>query len=271
MLKNNNHSTLHPFHLVHNSPWPYCTAWSAFAVVSGFVLHVNNYADGYSLLLFGIKVTFISIFFWLRDVLNESLYGGFHTIPVQKGLRLGVGLFIVAEAMFFFPFFWAFFHSAISPTIWIGTVWPPLGIATVDPLKFPLFNTYILVLSGVSVTWSHYALCRGSWGQTVMGLLNTLLPGSFFLLVQYVEYCNAGFNISDGIYGTTFYMTTGLHGLHVFMGVFSLFVCFIRIFSFNNMTSQHHVGFESSIWYWHFVDVVWLILYVAIYLWGSAF
>jgi cytochrome c oxidase subunit 3 len=237
----------HPFHLVHYSPMPYCTAWAAFTLMSGFVLYINDYADGYFLFTLGLKLLLVCIVFWLNAVINESVYGGFHTIPVQKGIRLGVGLFIVAEAMFFFPFFWAFFHAAISPTIWIGTVWPPLGIATIDPFKFPLFNTYILVLSGVSVTWSHYALCRGSYGQALMGLVNTLLPGLFFLFVQYIEYCNAGFTISDGIYGTTFYMTTGLHGLHVFMGVLGLFVCFLRLFIDNNFTKEHHIGFEASI------------------------
>ena len=154
---------------------------------------------------------------WWRDVIDESLQGH-HTSYVQTSLKYGVILFIVTEVMFFFGFFWAFFHAALSPTVEIGCIWPPVGITMFHPFEVPLINTMLLLLSGVAVTWSHHAMVEGYSQEAVMGLIVTVILASIFTVFQGYEYLEATFDISDSVYGTTFYMTTGLHGLHVLIG-----------------------------------------------------
>jgi cytochrome c oxidase subunit 3 len=189
-----------------------------------------------------------------------------HTKAVQRGLKMGVVLFIVSEVMFFFAFFWAYFHSSLAPAIEIGSIWPPVGITVFSPWGVPLLNTLILLLSGVTITYAHHALTLGNRFYLVDGLAFTILLAVIFTFLQAFEYRTAPFNISDGIYGSTFFMATGFHGFHVIIGTTFIVVCLMRVHHF---TKQHHVGFEAAAWYWHFVDVVWLFLFVSIYFWGS--
>jgi len=168
--------------------------------------------------------------------------------------------------MFFFAFFWAFFHSSLAPSVEIGSIWPPLGIEPFNPWGIPLLNTCILLLSGVTITYTHHALCLGNARYLIDGFLFTILLAICFTFFQAYEYLNAPFNISDSVYGSTFYMATGFHGLHVIIGTLFICVCFAR---YTHFTREHHVGFEAAAWYWHFVDVVWLFLFISIYWWGS--
>ena len=200
--------------------------------------------------------------------MREGTLEGQHTSLVQLGLRFGMLLFIVSEVMFFFAFFWAFFWAALSPTPEIGSVWPPQGIDVLSAWEVPLLNTLILLTSGASVTWAHHAIVAGDRDGAIQGLIVTIALAVLFTALQAFEYVNAGFTISDSVFGSTFYMATGFHGFHVFIGTCFLTVCLRRLVS-NHFTRQHHFGFEAAAWYWHFVDVVWLFLFVSVYWWGG--
>nr|AXS65495.1 cytochrome c oxidase subunit 3 [Curculionoidea sp. 13 KM-2017] len=256
----------HPFHLVDQSPWPLLASMSTFSFMMGMIkwFHLNNS----NLLLLASTTNLLIMYQWWRDITRESTFQGLHTIKVTAGLRWGMILFITSEVLFFSAFFWAFFHASLSPNIDLGMNWPPKGISTFDPLEIPLLNTLILLSSGMSITWTHHSLMENNFIQSIQSLTLTVLLGFYFTLLQAYEYMEAPFTIADSVYGTTFFMTTGLHGLHVIIGSTFLFVCLIRLY-LNHFSSTHHFGFEAAAWYWHFVDVVWLFLYLSIYWWGS--
>lgn len=258
----------HPYHMVTNSPWPFLISLSALTTTLGATAYMHSYILGDVILSLGILNVISILVFWWRDVIREATFEGKHTRKVQLGLRLGFILFIVSEVMFFFGFFWAFFHSALSPSIAIGCVWPPEGIIPFDPLSTPFVNTCVLLLSGATITYTHHGLISGNFPLTLIGFFETLFFALLFTLLQLEEYINASFAISDGIFGTVFYMITGLHGTHVIIGTIFIFVCFIRFLK-SHFTRQHHLGFEFSAWYWHFVDVVWLFVYIFLYWWGG--
>jgi heme/copper-type cytochrome/quinol oxidase subunit 3 len=258
----------HPYHLVTPSPWPIITSFAALGLTSGFVLYMHSYKNGGLLATLGFVLILFSVICWWRDVIREATYEGHHTKLVQLGLRYGMVLFIVSEVLFFVAFFWAFFHSSLAPTVEIGTVWPPQGIEVLNPWHIPLLNTLILLLSGCSVTWSHHALLHGYRKEVIVGLIITLVLALVFTSLQGLEYITANFAISDGVYGSTFYMATGFHGFHVILGTLFLFICMQRMVRYH-FTVTHHFGFEAAAWYWHFVDFVWLILFVSIYWWGG--
>ena len=177
-------------------------------------------------------------------------------------------LFIVSEIMFFVAFFWAFFAASLSPTIEIGNIWPPKGINTFNPLEVPLVNTLILLCSGATVTYTHHAITAGLNLEAVWGLVLTIFLAIIFTCFQIFEYITADFAISDGVYDSTFFLATGFHGFHVFIGTIFLTVCLLRLM-LNHFSTVHHFGFEAAAFYWHFVDIVWLFLYVAVYFWGG--
>lgn len=260
----------HPFHLVDPSPWPIFAGLGAFSLTTGAVLYMHSYQGGEALAILGFVMILYVMAVWWRDVIREATFHGFHTKVVRKGLAYGMILFIVSEVMFFAAFFWAFFHSSLSPGIEIGGIWPPVGIQPLSPWELPLINTGILLTSGASVTMAHHAILAGKYGfkSAQTGLLWTLGLAGLFTFVQGVEYVNSPFTISDGIYGSTFYMATGFHGFHVIVGSLFLAVCYFRLIN-NQFTRHHHFGFEAAAWYWHFVDVVWLFLFISIYWWGG--
>lgn len=260
--------TKHKFHLVDPSPWPLLASLGAFMLTTGGVLYMHKILGGWELFVNGLLVILFVMYVWWRDVVREATYEEQHSFVVQRGLRLGMVLFIASEIMFFFAFFWAFFHSSLAPAFNIGGVWPPKAIISMNTYTIPLTNTFILLSSGATVTWAHHAIILSAKRQTIIGLIYTLILAILFTYFQGLEYVSAPFNISDGIYGSCFYMATGFHGFHVFIGTIALFVSFVRIV-LNHFTNTHHFGFESSIWYWHFVDVVWLFLFINIYWWGN--
>ena len=225
--------------------------------------HIN------SIILFflGILVLILVIIQWWRDISREGTIQGLHTSIVELGLRWGIALFIVSEVFFFLRFFWAFFHRRLSPTVEVGSLWPPFGIQVFNPFQVPLLNTIILISSGIRVTWAHHALIEGNYTQTSQGLALTVILGIYFTMLQGLEYYEARFTFADSIYGSTFFIATGFHGLHVVVGTIFLIVTWFRHLK-GEFRASHHFGFEAAAWYWHFVDVVWLFLYMVIYWWG---
>lgn len=260
-------SHIHTYHLVTISPWPLLSSISAFLLTFNLVLWFHHHIN-FNQVLLNIFIVFSILIWWWVNIIYEATYLGLHTKKVVQGLKIGVILFIVSEIMFFFSLFWAFFHGALSPSIVLGSVWPPIGIIVLNPLHIPLLNTLILLVSGVTLTLSHYCLFIRNYGWVLFSLLITILLAIEFTIFQLVEYYEALFYICDGFYGSIFFFLTGFHGLHVMFGTIFLIVCFIR-FLLHHFSPVHHAGFEFAIWYWHFVDVVWLCLYVFLYCWSA--
>jgi len=258
----------HPYHLVSPSPWPLFTCISLLDLTTATVLNMHTFENVGYLLFFAILLLISNMFFWFRDVISEGTYIGNHTLAVQKGLNMGVGLFIVSEALFFLAIFWAYFHSALSPTVELGGQWPPIGIEAINAFELPLLNTVLLLASGVTITYSHHSLIQGNRNAALYGGFFTIILAFIFTGFQGVEYSVSSFTLSDGAYGSCFYFGTGFHGLHVIIGTIFLGVSFWRILSYQ-LTENRHVGFEAGILYWHFVDVVWLFLFLSVYYWGS--
>nr|YP_010531592.1 cytochrome c oxidase subunit III [Aspidoscelis dixoni]YP_010531605.1 cytochrome c oxidase subunit III [Aspidoscelis neotesselatus]YP_010531631.1 cytochrome c oxidase subunit III [Aspidoscelis tesselatus]YP_010531657.1 cytochrome c oxidase subunit III [Aspidoscelis neomexicanus]UXX18251.1 cytochrome c oxidase subunit III [Aspidoscelis marmoratus]UXX17926.1 cytochrome c oxidase subunit III [Aspidoscelis dixoni]UXX17939.1 cytochrome c oxidase subunit III [Aspidoscelis dixoni]UXX17952.1 cytoc len=256
----------HSYHMVNPSPWPVTGATAAFALTGGLVMWFHH--NKLILLQIGLILLFLTMIQWWRDIVRESTYQGHHTPTVQKGLRYGMILFITSEVFFFIGFFWAFYHSSLAPTPELGGQWPPSGIFPLNPMEVPLLNTAVLLASGITVTWAHHAIMSGKHKEATQALTLTIILGLYFTLLQAMEYYEAPFTIADSVYGTTFFVATGFHGLHVIIGSSFLLVCLLRQINYH-FTTQHHFGFEAAAWYWHFVDVVWLFLYISIYWWGS--
>jgi cytochrome c oxidase subunit 3 len=213
-----------PYHLVDWSPWPFLAGLTTLSLTLGGVMYLHSYELGGALVLLAFGLLVSIAWSWWRDVIREGTFGGYHTLEVQHGLRMGMIWFILSEAFLFVAFFWAFFHSALSPTIELGVLWPPKGVEGFNPLELPLLNTLILLSSGATVTWAHHGLIYGNRGQTLIGLIATVSLGFLFTALQGMEYVEASIRMSDSIYGSTFYAATGLHGLHVMIGTGFLLV-----------------------------------------------
>lgn len=302
----------HKAHIVDPSPWPILVSLNLLYITLGGVSYMHYYINGSKLLIIGIIGLLLSVSCWFRDVIREGTYNRHHTDLVKKNLRLGMILFIVSEVMFFFSFFWAFFHSSLAPTHYIGCIWPPAGITLINPFEIPLANTVLLLTSGIALTLSHYVLSRIKepekyiymlveyypkeyfeevwqiakinystqmklfhkirpfgyiYDLVKIGFVFSIITGIVFLVFQFFEYLWAPFSISDGIYGSLFYLITGFHGIHVIIGIIFIIVQYIR-YCLSHFTMKNHFGFEASAWYWHFVDVVWLIVYLTVYVWS---
>nr|YP_010463193.1 cytochrome c oxidase subunit III [Bochrus foveatus]UUJ37717.1 cytochrome c oxidase subunit 3 [Bochrus foveatus] len=256
----------HPYHLVNPSPWPLTGSIGAMTLTSGMIMWLHN--NNKWLLMLGMMINIMTMFQWWRDIVRESTFQGNHTIKVVSGLKLGMILFIISEILFFASFFWSFFHSSLAPNIEIGMKWPPMGINPFNPTEIPLLNTMILLCSGISVTWTHHSIMNNKFKSVNYSLTLTVILGIYFTMLQAYEYLEASFNISDSIYGSTFFMSTGFHGIHVIIGTLFLLICLLRHMNLH-FSKNHHFGFEAAAWYWHFVDVVWIFLYISIYWWGS--
>jgi len=269
-----------PYHLVDPSPWPIIGAVSALVLALGGLtyMHPDMFGPGLEPMLsalgiwkflIGVALVLFTMAGWWRDVIKESTTPGVHSPVVRLGLRYGMFLFITSEVMFFVAFFWAFFHFALFPEHTASGTWPPPGVKVFDPWDLPFLNTLILLTSGVTVTWAHHALLENNRKHLIYGLALTVLLGLAFTACQAYEYAHAAFGFKDGIYSSTFFMATGFHGFHVIIGTIFLAVCLGRAIK-GQFTPERHFGFEAAAWYWHFVDVVWLFLFTAIYWWGSS-
>ncbi|MBX2834420.1 MAG: cytochrome c oxidase subunit 3 [Micavibrio sp.] len=268
----------HPYHLVRPSIWPMASAFAGGFFALTMLLYFPGYKEGLAaggtdlpfpwLPLLGALSIMVCMFFWWKDVIYESVIEKAHTKIAEIGLRFGMMLFIASEVMFFFAFFWAFFASAFFPGAGIGYVWPPEGTHIIPPFELPFLMTMILLLSGCTVTWAHHAILEGHNDQVAKALGLTVLLGVVFLCFQVYEYAHAGLGFTENVYTSAFFMATGFHGFHVFVGTVFLYVCWRRTKK-GHFSPKHHFGFEAAAWYWHFVDVVWLFLFVAIYWWGN--
>ena len=263
----------HPYHLVRPSIWPLIGAIAAGLFTMGMVLFMHKaewggFPVGFKGAAIGLLGILAVMFFWWKDVIAESIVEKVHNKITEFGLRFGMALFIASEVMFFFAFFWAFFSSSMFPTEAIGFVWPPATIHPIDAFDLPFLMTMILLLSGCTVTWAHHAILEGKQKEAVKALGLTVFLGVCFLGFQAYEYTHAHFGFTDGIFASIFYMATGFHGFHVIVGTIFLFVCWLRSMK-GHFTPERHFGFEAAAWYWHFVDVVWLFLFVAVYFWGG--
>ena len=284
------HANHHDYHLVNPSQWPIVGSIAVFFMAVGAISWMHH-SYGAAPIVFGIGVVGVlyTMASWWMDVIREAQFEGDHTRVVQISHRYGMILFIASEVMFFVAWFWAFFNASLWPAdavhatrdavfgcgaaIQAGAcdvagTWPPKGINAFDPWHLPLLNTLILLTSGTTVTWAHNALLNNDRRGLKYGLLLTILLGATFTCVQAWEYSHAGFNFSGNVYGATFFMATGFHGFHVLVGTIFLIVCLIRA-NAGQFTPTQHLGFEFAAWYWHFVDVVWLFLFICIYVWGT--
>lgn len=263
----------HPYHIVRPSAWPLMGAFSAGLMAVGAVLYMHKVEllgvpVGLKGVLLGFAAVLLTMYVWWRDVVYEAFVEKAHTVIARIGFRYGMTLFITSEVMFFFAFFWAFFNASIFPTEAIGSVWPPASVEVIKPFGLPFLMTMILLLSGCTVTWAHHAILEGKQAESVKALAVTVALGLVFTCFQGYEYYHAAFGFKEGIYSSAFYMATGFHGFHVLVGSIFLIVCLFRAQK-GHFTPESHFGFEAAAWYWHFVDVVWLFLFSAIYWWGN--
>ncbi len=254
-----------PFIAVQTSFWPILVSFVLFSVMGNTVLWINLKVSLLSV-LFPLLVLVLMAFMWWKDVMRERLIG-YHTHKLEVSLRIGMLLFILSEVFFFVSFFWAFYDASLSPTIEIGLSWPPKGIIPLSVYSVPLLNTVILLTRGITVTWAHHSIINNFFNKSVVSLAATVGLGAYFMLIQYVEYREARFAMADGVYGSTFFMATGFHGFHVTVG--ALFLSYVLVALLRGqILYNHHFAFEAAAWYWHFVDVVWLFLFINIYWWG---
>jgi cytochrome c oxidase subunit III len=265
------HEKNHDYHIINPSIWPFLGSVGALIMLYGAVRLMND--EGIAMFLVGLAMVAYVMFAWWSDVVSESRAGD-HTPVVRIGLRYGFILFIMSEVMFFVAWFWSFFKHALYPmgpeSPAVDGVWPPVGIETFDPWHLPLINTLILLCSGAAATWAHHALVHENNRKDMRnGLILAIALGAVFTVFQIYEYSHAAFGFSGNIYGANFFMATGFHGAHVLIGTIFLFVCLLRLTLKNDFTQEKHIGFEAAAWYWHFVDVVWLFLFAAVYIWGG--
>uniref|UniRef100_A0AAU6QE26 Cytochrome c oxidase subunit 3 n=1 Tax=Laelaps chini TaxID=2902761 RepID=A0AAU6QE26_9ACAR len=256
--------SFHPFHIVENSPWPLIGSFSGFMLMSSLLFMFHSISIFY---YYCSMIVMLMVFYqWWRDVIREALFSGCHSYLVKKGLKMGMILFILSEIFFFISFFWAYFHNMLAPDLEIGMMWPPKGISIFNPYQIPLLNTIILLSSGFTVTWCHHSILNKNYISSKMSLLLTVILGVYFSFLQGFEYYQSLFCINDGIFGTVFFLMTGFHGLHVLIGTIFLLVNYFRLIKLH-LSNDYHFSFEAAAWYWHFVDVVWLFLYVFVYWW----
>ncbi len=273
----------HPYHLVRPSIWPLVGAFAGGLLALGALMYMHSVKLGeFEFGLKGVILGFIAVvsvmFFWWKDVIYEAFVEKAHTPIAQIGLRYGMMLFIASEVMFFVAFFWAFFDASIyaaQKNLYLRLeythgVWPPPDFEVVPPFGLPLLMTMVLLLSGTTVTWAHHAILENKKAESIKAIGITALLGLFFLCIQAFEYAHAEFGFTKGVYPSTFFMATGFHGFHVMVGSIFLIVCWLRAKK-GHFSPARHFGFEAAAWYWHFVDVVWLFLFVAIYWWGNTY
>lgn len=274
----------HDYHILPPSIWPFFGSMSALVMASGGIMWMHEAMYGSLVFGLGLLGVLFTMYSWWADVIKEA-HAGDHTPVVQLHLRYGMILFIASEVMFFVGWFWAWFDFSLFPKplifsegavervtdptlIAAATQWPPKGMEVLNAFELPLLNTLILLCSGTTCTWAHHSLIHGNRDGLKLGLWLTIGLGVLFTSVQAYEYMHAPFPFAGLNYGAAFFMATGFHGFHVLIGTIFLIVCLVRAYK-GHFTPKQHFGFEAAVWYWHFVDVVWLFLFVSIYVWGG--
>lgn len=267
------------YYLPAPSWWPIVGSVALLMLASGFLLLLQHTPAGPYLMLAGALVLAFMLFGWFGTVIRESLADKFND-QVDVSYRWGMSWFIFSEVMFFAALFGALFYArhfsvpwlGNTPLLWPGysSIWPTAGPGSTTPFTpmaawgIPAINTLILLSSGATVTWAHWGLKKDNRLQLKIGLVLTILLGVTFLVLQVHEYSSADFSIKTGIYGATFYLLTGFHGAHVTLGAIMLTVILGRVLA-GHFSESRHFAFEAVSWYWHFVDVVWLLLFVFVY------
>ncbi len=279
------------YYVPHGSGWPIIGSIGLFVMLQGFANFLNGSSTGSTVMLAGFAILLFMVFGWFRTVINES-EAGTYNMQVDKSFRQGMAWFIFSEVMFFAAFFGVLWYVRVLSVPWLGgadpmtnellypgweAAWPTNGPGEVggaftllDPWKIPALNTLLLLSSGVTITFAHWALKKGNRGPLVLWMMATVLLGATFLGFQVYEYAQAysdhhNLTLGSGVYGSTFFMLTGFHGLHVTLGTIMLIVITLRCAK-GHFTADRHFGFEAVAWYWHFVDVVWLGLFIFVYL-----
>ncbi|MGR8918610.1 MAG: cytochrome c oxidase subunit 3 [Gammaproteobacteria bacterium] len=282
------------YYIPHGSHWPVTASLAIFTMFVGGATTLNGGSIGPTILGLGFLLFVFMLFGWFGVVIKES-EGGIYNDQVDISFRMGMMWFIFSEVMFFAAFFGALYYARIYSVPWIGGegsgavtnqfLWPEFTAAwplfespseygfthfkeTIGAWGVPFWNTVILITSGGTVTWAHWGLKKGSRQQLILGLAATVALGAIFVFMQAEEYAHAygelGLTLNSGIYGATFFMLTGFHGFHVTMGTIMLAVILGRAIR-GHFTAKHHFGFEAVAWYWHFVDVVWIGLFIFVY------
>ena len=277
----------HDYHILAPDIWPFVGALSALTFTTGMVFYMHNdVLSGWQVIMgLGIAGLIATFWGWFSKIVNEAQAGD-HTPVVQLHMRYGMILFILSEVMFFVGWFWSWFDFALFPAplqmvaenTWQNLIgqdgaaafakFPADGIHVIDAFDLPLINTLILLCSGTTVTWAHHSLIHGDREGLKKGLWLTILLGAVFTAIQAYEYAAAPFAFGGNTYSSAFYMATGFHGFHVLVGTIFLIVCLVRTYK-GHFTPRQHFGFEAAAWYWHFVDVVWLFLFIVVYIWGG--
>nr|DBA43590.1 TPA_asm: COX3 [Bombus impetuosus] len=252
-----------PFHMVTVSPWPIITSFSLMNLLLSIIIwiYLNNLIN----MVFNLILLIFSLLLWFRDIIREATFQGMHSMYIIKMMKFSMIMFIISELFFFISFFWTFFHNSISPSIEINLMWPPKMIKFFNPFEIPLLNSIILISSGFTVTLSHYNMLNNKFKSSINMLKLTIILGFYFNFMQMFEYYNSFFCMNDSIYGSIFFLSTGFHGFHVLFGTLMLFYSLIRVLN-DHFSTIHHINFEFSIWYWHFVDVIWLFIYMFYYI-----
>lgn len=253
-----------PFHLVRLSPWPLLGSLGLLELFRSFAGWII--LNRVEFFIFRVFMCITIFFQWWRDIIREGEYQGFHVSQIVIMLRYRFLIFIISELFFFISFFWSYFHSIFNPPLECGRCWPPQGVTPFEPYGIPIINSFILVSSGMTVTVSHHLILMGEDKWRKCFIFYTVFLGIVFTILQRLEYYYATFSISDSVYGSLFFLITGFHGIHVIVGSLFLIYCYYRM-NEKHFLPYHHVGFEAASWYWHFVDVVWLFLYIIVYWW----
>ncbi len=254
-----------PFHVVPKSPWPLMTSTSIFLMLLGMVLYFHYFLIGFLVFSFGFFSILFFITRWFLDIILESFKGN-HNSYVANGLRIGFILLVVSEVMFFFSFFWSYFHFTFSLSLHTGNLWP--YVKGPYPWALPALNTMILALSSITLTEAHLFFLKKQKFLVILFFLVTIFLGAFFSVIQGLEYLDSPLTFNNGACGSIFYMLTGFHGFHVFIGTIFLIVTLVRIVK-EHFILERHILLEVSSLYWHFVDVVWFFLFFFVYIWGD--
>nr|AGN73940.1 cytochrome c oxidase subunit III [Aphis glycines]AGW80615.1 cytochrome oxidase subunit III [Aphis glycines] len=255
-----------PYFILNLSPWPILMAFNTFNLMISNIMTMN-FKFNLILLINFLMIIMISMLWW-RDVIRESTFQGNHNFFIMNLIKFSMILFIISEMFLFISFFWNFLHNSLAPSIELGLNWPPKNISFFNPLLIPLLNTIILLTSSFTITLTHFYLLNNSKKKTIIFMNLTIILSIYFLMLQMLEYNQATFTFSDSIFGSSFYMATGFHGLHVIIGTIFLMTNLMRMLKLH-FSFIHHIKFELAAWYWHFIDIIWLFLYMTFYWWNN--
>jgi cytochrome c oxidase subunit 3 len=260
------------YHIIDISPYPIYTALSILTIMISSILLMNRYTLGYIepkyINIIGLVILSINIYLWWKDIIKEGLYKGEHNNKVEHNLNTGFILFVISEILIFASFFFSYFYNSLIPDIIISSFWPPKGILPINTYSIPLLNTALLFFSGFTITAAQYLININNKKDSIYYIIITLLLAFIFLLLQYFEYKSSSFTINDSIFGSSFFLLTGFHGLHVIIGFLFIFFALIRLY-YLHFSSNHYLHLSFSAIYYHFVDIIWIFLFLSLYLWAQ--